>query len=158
MLHRDYSGQNCSIAGTLELIGERWTLLILRDAFHRVRRFEDFQRRLGIARNVLSNRLQTLVDAGILERRLYQEHPARYEYRLTEKGIDYYPVLLMLLQWGDKYYVSPDGPPLLLRHKSDGHDLEPAVTCSCCSQPVEAHYVAFEVIEAATPPASEPVA
>jgi DNA-binding HxlR family transcriptional regulator len=131
MLNRDYAGQNCSIAGTLELIGERWTLLILRDAFHRVRRFEDFQRRLGIARNVLSNRLQTLVEAGILERRLYQEHPARYEYRLTEKGIDLWPVLVTLSQWGDKY-VAENGPPVLIEHKSCGGLVDDHLTCDRC--------------------------
>jgi DNA-binding HxlR family transcriptional regulator len=131
MLNRDYSGQNCSIAGTLELIGERWTLLILRDAFHRVRRFEDFQRRLGIARNVLSNRLQTLVDAGILERRLYQEHPARYEYRLTEKGIDLWPVLMALVRWGDKY-LAENGPPVIIEHKNCGGLVDDHLMCERC--------------------------
>jgi DNA-binding HxlR family transcriptional regulator len=137
MLNRDYAGQNCSIAGTLELIGERWTLLILRDAFHRVRRFEDFQRRLGIARNVLSNRLQTLVDAGILERRLYQEHPARYEYRLTEKGIDLWPVLMALVHWGDKY-VAENGPPVIIEHKNCGGLVNDHLTCERCGQPLSA--------------------
>ena len=131
MLNRDYSGQNCSIAGALELIGERWTLLILRDAFHRVRRFEDFQRRLGIARNVLSNRLQTLVDAGILERRLYQEHPARYEYRLTEKGIDLWPVLMALVRWGDKY-LAENGPPVIIEHKNCGGLVDDHLMCERC--------------------------
>jgi DNA-binding HxlR family transcriptional regulator len=137
MLNRDYAGQNCSIAGTLELIGERWTLLIMRDAFHRVRRFEDFQRRLGIARNVLSNRLQTLVDAGILERRLYQEHPARYEYRLTEKGIDLWPVLMALVHWGDKY-VAENGPPVIIEHKNCGGLVNDHLTCERCGQPLSA--------------------
>jgi DNA-binding HxlR family transcriptional regulator len=137
MLNRDYSGQNCSIAGTLELIGERWTLLILRDAFHRVRRFEDFQRRLGIARNVLSNRLQTLVDAGILERRLYQDHPARYEYRLTEKGIDLWPVLMALVHWGDKY-VAENGPPIVIEHKECGGRVDDHLMCERCGKPLTA--------------------
>jgi DNA-binding HxlR family transcriptional regulator len=137
MLNRDYAGQNCSIAGTLELIGERWTLLILRDAFHRVRRFEDFQKRLGIARNVLSNRLQTLVDAGILERRLYQEHPARYEYRLTEKGIDLWPVLMALVHWGDKY-VAENGPPVIIEHKNCGGLVNDHLMCERCGQPLTA--------------------
>jgi len=137
MLNRDYAGQNCSIAGTLELIGERWTLLILRDAFHRVRRFEDFQRRLGIARNVLSNRLQTLVDAGILERRLYQEHPARYEYRLTEKGIDLWPVLMALVHWGDKY-LAEGGPPVLIEHRDCGGVVDDHLMCERCGKPLTA--------------------
>jgi DNA-binding HxlR family transcriptional regulator len=140
MLNRDYAGQNCSIAGTLELIGERWTLLILRDTFHRVRRFEDFQRRLGIARNVLSNRLQTLVDAGILERRLYQDHPARYEYRLTEKGIDLWPVLMALVRWGDKY-VAENGPPVLIEHKNCGGAVDDHLMCERCGAPLGARDV-----------------
>jgi DNA-binding HxlR family transcriptional regulator len=140
MLHRDYSGQNCSIAGTLELIGERWTLLILRDAFHRVRRFEDFQRRLGIARNVLSNRLQTLVDAGILERRLYQEHPARYEYRLTEKGIGLWPVLMTLVKWGDKY-AAPHGVPRIIEHRDCGGQVNDHLMCDRCGKPLSARDV-----------------
>jgi DNA-binding HxlR family transcriptional regulator len=131
MLNKDYAGQNCSIAGTLEVIGERWTLLILRDAFHRVRRFEDFQKRLGIARNVLSNRLQTLVDAGIMERRLYQEHPARYEYRLTEKGIDLWPVLMALVHWGDKY-LAENGPPVVIEHKNCGGAVDDHLMCERC--------------------------
>jgi DNA-binding HxlR family transcriptional regulator len=137
MLNKEYAGQNCSIAGTLELIGERWTLLILRDAFHRVRRFEDFQRRLGIARNVLSNRLQTLVDAGIMERRLYQDHPARYEYRLTEKGIDLWPVLMALVHWGDKY-LAENGPPVVIEHRDCGGLVDDHLMCERCGKPLTA--------------------
>jgi DNA-binding HxlR family transcriptional regulator len=140
MLNREYSGQNCSIAGTLELIGERWTLLILRDAFHRVRRFEDFQRSLGIARNVLSNRLQRLCDEGVLERRLYQEHPARYEYRLTEKGIDLWPVLMALVHWGDKY-LAENGPPVLIEHKNCGGQVDDHLMCERCGAPLGARDV-----------------
>jgi DNA-binding HxlR family transcriptional regulator len=94
VLNRDYEGQNCSIARALELIGERWSLLIIRDAFLGVRRFEAFQADLGVARNVLSSRLARLVDEGIFEKREYQERPARHEYRLTEKGIALWPVLV----------------------------------------------------------------
>ena len=122
---------NCSVAGALEIVGEWWTFLVLRDAFLGVRRFEDFQRRLGIARNVLSNRLQTLVDAEILERRLYQEHPARYEYRLTEKGIDLWPVLMALTRWGDKY-VAENGPPVLIEHKNCGGAVDDHLMCERC--------------------------
>src|SRR3979411_1225165 len=103
MLGRTYESQVCSVAGSLELVGERWTLLILRDAFMGARRFEDFQRRTGMARNVLTARLSRLVEDGIFKRVLYQEHPSRYEYRLTEKGIDLWPVIVSLLQWGDRY-------------------------------------------------------
>ncbi len=105
VLRRTYDNQNCSIARSLETIGERWTLLILRDAFLGTRRFDDFQKSLGIARNVLTVRLKSLVDAGMLERRRYQERPDRYEYRLTEKGIDLWPVLFTLMKFGDKHAV-----------------------------------------------------
>ena len=109
MLHRTYEGQDCSIARTLEVVGERWTLLIMRDAFLGVRRFDDIQRDLGIARNVLRDRLARLVEEGLLERRPYQERPPRSEYRLTAKGRDLWPVLHALLRYGDRWYA-PDGP------------------------------------------------
>ncbi len=117
MLKRDYTGQNCSIAAALEIVGERWTLLIVRDAFLGRRRFEQFQESLGIARNVLADRLGRLVDEGILERVRYSERPERYEYRLTRKGVDLQVALAGLRQWGDKY-VS-DKPPTITRRKSD---------------------------------------
>src|SRR5205823_14777410 len=113
MLGKDYAGQNCSIAGTLELIGERWTLLVLRDAFLGVRRFDDFQRDLGVARNVLAARLGRLVDEGVLERVAYQERPERFEYRLTEKGLDLWPVLATLMQWGDQHVMGGRAPVVL---------------------------------------------
>src|SRR3954453_4732996 len=103
MLGNSYDDQVCSIARTLELIGERWTILIVRDAFLGVRRFDDFQRSLGIARNVLQNRLERLVEHEILERARYQERPERFEYRLTEKGLDLWPVLVSLISWGDRH-------------------------------------------------------
>src|SRR3954462_7920189 len=103
MLRNDYSGQNCSIAHTLELVGERWTLLILRDTFLGTRRFDDFQRNLGIARNILQSRLARLVDEGILRRVRYQERPERFEYRLTRKGVDLWPILVALMKWGDRH-------------------------------------------------------
>lgn len=137
MLRRTYENQDCSIARALETIGERWTLLILRDAFLGTRRFDDFQKSLGIARNVLTVRLKSLVDAGLLERRRYQERPERYEYRLTEKGRDLYPVLLALMQWGDKYTAGDAGPPVLLVHEPCGHHTEPQFVCSHCGEPID---------------------
>src|SRR3954463_8086860 len=113
MLGRSYEGQVCSVARTLEIVGERWTLLIVRDAFFGVRRFDDFQRSLGIARNVLQGRLERLVEEGILERVRYQERPERFEYRLTEKGLDLWPVVVSLLAWGDRH-AAPDGPAMIL--------------------------------------------
>jgi DNA-binding HxlR family transcriptional regulator len=117
VLKRDYEGQNCSIARALEVVGERWTLLIVRDAFLGLRRFEQFQESLGIARNVLTDRLNRLVEEGVLERVRYSEHPERFEYRLTRKGSDLQIALAGLWQWGDKY-VS-DKPPRITRRKSD---------------------------------------
>ncbi len=129
---------NCSVARTLEVVGEWWTMLVVREAFSGVRRFDDFQARLGIARNVLATRLQSLIDHGILERRLYQERPERFEYRLTEKGFDLYPVLISLMQWGDKWEVGPEGPPVLLTHEKCGHSPDPAFVCTHCGQPLKA--------------------
>jgi DNA-binding HxlR family transcriptional regulator len=103
MRKRDYRGQNCSIARALELVGERWTLLIIRDVFLGLRRFDEFQENLGVARNVLTDRLNRLVDEGILERVRYSERPERFEYRLTQKGRDLHLALTGLRQWGDKY-------------------------------------------------------
>src|SRR5438132_11619913 len=103
MLNRDYEGQNCSIARALEVVGERWTLLIVRDAFLGLRRFDEFQASLGVARNVLTDRLNRLVEEGILERVRYSERPERYEYRLTRKGRDPQIALEGLRQWGATY-------------------------------------------------------
>ena len=120
---------NCSVARSLEVIGEWWTLLVVREAFNGVRRFDDFQGRLGIARNVLATRLQGLVDHGILERRLYQQRPERFEYRLTDKGRDLYPILISLMRWGDKYTAGDSGPPVRLTHEC-GHDPAAMPACS----------------------------
>src|SRR6266568_3948898 len=117
MLKRDYEGQNCSVARTLEVVGERWTLLIVRDAFLGLRRFEQFQESLGIARNVLTDRLNRLVEEGILERVRYSERPERYEYRLTQKGRELNLALTALRQWGDRHLS--EKPPRLLRRKAD---------------------------------------
>jgi DNA-binding HxlR family transcriptional regulator len=117
VLKRDYLGQNCSIARALEVVGERWTLLIVRDAFLGLRRFEQFQESLGIARNVLTDRLNRLVGEGILERVRYGERPERYEYRLTHKGRELNLALGGLRQWGDKYLS--EKPSRVLRRKAD---------------------------------------
>jgi DNA-binding HxlR family transcriptional regulator len=116
-LKRDYEDQNCSIARALEIVGERWTLLIVRDAFLGLSRFDEFQESLGIARNVLTDRLNRLVDEGILERTRYNERPPRYEYRLTAKGEELRLALAGLRQWGDKYLS--ERPPRILRRTSD---------------------------------------
>lgn len=117
MLGNEYEGQICSIARGLELVGERWTLLVVREIFHGRRKFSEMQRSLGVARNVLTARLQRMVDEGILERRPYSERPERYEYRLTRKGVDLQIALAGLRQWGDRYLS--DRPPRLMRRISD---------------------------------------
>jgi len=132
MLPRTYESQTCSIARSLEVLGERWTLLVLRDAFRRTRRFEDFQRNLGIARNVLTDRLGRLVDEGILRREQYQERPARFEYRLTDKGLALWPVMITLMQWGDRYYSDPDGPPVVVYHRDCGGEVTDHLMCTKC--------------------------
>jgi len=121
MLEREYPGQNCSLARALEIVGERWTLLIIRDAFLGLRRFDQFQESLGIARNVLTDRLNWLVAEGVLERVRYAERPIRHEYQLTPKGRDLLLPLTAFRQWGDKY-LSPK-PPALLRRKSDSEEI-----------------------------------
>jgi DNA-binding HxlR family transcriptional regulator len=131
MLGNSYENQVCSIARTLELIGERWTILIVRDAFLGVRRFDEFQRSLGVARNVLQNRLERLVDHGILERVRYQERPERFEYRLTEKGLDLWPVLVSLISWGDRH-AAPEGPAVILEHRDCGGHVNDRRICEKC--------------------------
>src|SRR4051812_40644656 len=131
MLPRTYDAQHCSIARALEVLGDRWTLLVIRDAFLGVRRFDDFQRDLGVARNVLTDRLGRLVDEGVLERVRYQERPERFEYRLTEKGRDLWPVTMALLRWGGRHYAT-DGPPRLIRHRGCGGHVPQHPRCDPC--------------------------
>jgi DNA-binding HxlR family transcriptional regulator len=138
VLGNTYRGQNCSIAGALELVGERWTLLILRDAFLGTRRFDDFQRNLGVARNVLQSRLGRLVEEGVLRRERYQERPERFEYRLTRKGVDLWPVLVSLMKWGDKH-AAPNGPPVIMRHIGCGGEIDDRRICTACGKHLEAH-------------------
>ncbi|HEV3123287.1 MAG TPA: helix-turn-helix domain-containing protein [Candidatus Dormibacteraeota bacterium] len=148
MRRTSFAGMQCSVARTLEIVGEWWTILILRDAFCGVRRFDDFQRRSGIARNILTDRLQTLVDSGILERRRYQERPERFEYRLTEKGKDLYPVVIGLLRWGDRWATEGEpGPPVVLTHIPCEHDVTPELACSACHEPVTANSMRWRYSE-----------
>jgi DNA-binding HxlR family transcriptional regulator len=155
MLRRDYAGQNCSIAATLELIGERWTLLIIRDAFLGIRRFDDFHARLGIARNVLQARLERLIEQGLLRRVQYHDRPPRYEYRLTAKGVDLWPVLVALMKWGDRH-AAPGGPPVLLRHIGCGGEADDRRICESCGTLLEANEVAPELGPGALPGQTRP--
>jgi DNA-binding HxlR family transcriptional regulator len=132
MLPRTYETQVCSIARSLEVLGDRWTLLVLRDAFLSVRHFEDFQRRLGVARNVLTDRLNRLVEEDVLQRVPYHERPVRFEYRLTQKGLDLWPVMMTLLQWGDRYYLEPSGAPVVVRHRDCGGQITSHLSCDKC--------------------------
>lgn len=149
MLGNDYDGQTCSIAATLEVVGERWSLLIVRDVLLGLRRFDQFQADLGIARNVLQTRLQRLIEAGVLEKRLYQERPKRYEYFLTDKGLDLWPTIVAMLQWGDKY-AAPAGPPVILEHRDCGGAVDEHRICTACG----ARLTALDVQAYAGPAAS----
>jgi DNA-binding HxlR family transcriptional regulator len=128
---------NCSIARTLDVVGEWWTLLILRDAFRGTRRFDDFHDSLGMARSVLTARLKKLTDEGVLEKLPYSEHPPRYEYRLTDKGQALFPIITALLRWGDEWAPGPSGAPVELVHTC-GHAIHPELTCPRCGAEVTA--------------------
>jgi DNA-binding HxlR family transcriptional regulator len=137
---KSFTDMHCSVAQCLEAVGEWWTMLIVRDAFLGITRFDQFQERLGISRNILNQRLSHLVEHGILKRVRYSEHPPRYEYRLTAKGRDLWPVLTAMRQWGDTY-AAPDGPPLQIVHSSCGNVTDPVVTCACCGERLTARDV-----------------
>jgi DNA-binding HxlR family transcriptional regulator len=127
----------CSIARTLDVVGEKWALLAVREVFLGNRTFDEMVRRTGAPRDTLAARLRTLTGAGILERRPYCEHPARFEYHLTDAGRDLYPVIVTLMRWGDQYLAGDDGPPLVLRHRC-GHQLTAQVACQACGEPLHA--------------------
>ena len=137
VLGRRYDEQDCSIARALEVVGERWTLLILRESFLGTSRFDDFHHRLGIARNVLQTRLERLVEEGVLARFPYQERPARFEYRLTQEGRDLLPVLVALLHWGDRHRAPEAGPRGAIAHASCGGAINAALQCERCGATVE---------------------
>ncbi|OYU69101.1 MAG: transcriptional regulator [Alphaproteobacteria bacterium PA2] len=137
----DLAAQPCSVARTAAVIGDRWTLLILRDCFLGVKRFADFQARLGIARSIVTARLNLLVEEGVLVRQPYQALPARYEYRLTDKGMDLHDIVLAIVAWGDRWQSGPEGPPYWRRHKACGCDFRPMTVCSVCSEVVTARDV-----------------
>jgi DNA-binding HxlR family transcriptional regulator len=134
----EIGSQVCSLARTLAVIGDRWTLLILRQAFAGTKRFQDFQTQLGLTPHRLAERLAKLEGEGILERRLYQERPARHEYRLTEKGLDLYPVLMAMHRFGDRWLAGEAGAPILFVHRPCGHDAEATLVCRRCGEPIAA--------------------
>jgi DNA-binding HxlR family transcriptional regulator len=127
-----YSSSNCSIARTLQVVGEKWTLLVLREAFYGVRRFDDFHAALGCARNLLSARLKTLVAHGLLEKRGYRDDRGRgrHEYRLTDKGRDLFPAVVALMQWGDRWAADDAGPAVVLSHRDCGERVTAQLSCA----------------------------
>jgi DNA-binding HxlR family transcriptional regulator len=140
MERKSFSKMDCSVAQCLEVVGEWWSMLIVRDCFMGVTRFEDFQRRLGISRNILKERLSSLVDTGVLVRVAYSEHPPRYDYKLTGKGRDLWPVLTAMRQWGDQY-AAPEGAPIELVHNSCGQTTHAETVCAWCGEKLSAYNV-----------------
>lgn len=138
-------GQECSVARSLEIVGERWTILIIRNAFLGDCRFDTFLNNLGLARNILAERLNTLVDSGIFERVPYQQRPLRHEYRLTPMGYEFGSVVLALMQWGDTYLAGSGGPPRTAQHENCGGLTEVHVLCRKCGQSVAPAEVAVNL-------------
>ena len=136
MQRTSFAAIHCSLARTLDIVGEWWTPLVLRDVALGVRRFDDIHHDLGVSRKVLAQRLDTLVASGVLERRPYQDKPLRHDYVLTDKGASLIPALTALMAWGDRWTADQDGPPLRLWHRTCGQETEPTVSCSRCRQPI----------------------
>jgi DNA-binding HxlR family transcriptional regulator len=137
MQRTSFSAMACSIARSLDVVGEPWTPLILRDIWLGRTKFDDIQRNLGISRKVLTQRLKTLLDADVVERRPYRRDPHRYEYLLTDKGHELVNVLLALMAWGDRW-TAEEGAPMLLRHQTCGKRTRAVVSCACCGEPLRA--------------------
>lgn len=132
-----------SIGATLQVVGDRWSALIIRELFYGSRRFEEFLQRLGIATNILTQRLRRLLDHGIVDKIAYQARPARHEYRLTDKGLDLYPVPLSMMAWGDRW-LTHGRPPVKLTHRTCGRQLVPVLSCSRCASPITRRAITFE--------------
>jgi DNA-binding HxlR family transcriptional regulator len=126
----------CSVARTMDLLGDWWTPLVLREAFYGITRFDEFQQGLGIARNTLADRLRRLVEEGLLEKRPYQSDPVRHDYVLTEMGRDFFPVLAAMSRWGDRWLAGAEGPPIDLHHEACGHATHADVVCAHCREPL----------------------
>ncbi|MEP3245373.1 MAG: helix-turn-helix domain-containing protein [Sneathiella sp.] len=133
--------QNCSIARSLAVFGDRWTLMILRNCFLGVKRFDDFLQDLSVSRTILTDRLNKLVEHGVLEKVPYQTKPTRYDYKLSHKGRDLHPIILAIAEWGDAYYAIDGEPPILRHHKSCGHDFNSKAVCSECGEVIKPHDV-----------------
>ena len=131
-----FDSASCSVARTLDVLGDTWSVLVLRDVFLGAHRFDQIQHHLGIARNVLAARLKRLVEHGVIEKRQYQAHPPRFEYHLTRKGLDLQPVLVGLMQWGDQYVADAAGGPVVLEHRACGHPVRLVTVCEACGERV----------------------
>ncbi|RPF30978.1 helix-turn-helix domain-containing protein [Streptomyces sp. TLI_185] len=138
MKRTSFSNWPCSIARTMDLVGDAWTPLVLREAFYGIRRFDEFQKELGVARNTLADRLRLLVDEGLLDKRPYQDEPLRHDYVLTEKGRDFFGVLAAMSRWGDRWLAQEAGAPVVFHHDLCGHDTEAEVVCAECREPLRA--------------------
>jgi DNA-binding HxlR family transcriptional regulator len=145
MRWEDLGDQQCSVARALAVFGDRWTLLILRDCFGGIRRFDDFLQKLNVSRTILTDRLNKLVEHGVLEKVPYQTRPTRFDYRLTQKGHDLYPVIATIVHWGDSYYAEPGREPILLVHKGCGKVTQARVVCSECGETLTARTVRAEL-------------
>jgi DNA-binding HxlR family transcriptional regulator len=143
----DVGGQNCSLARAMALLGDRWTLLLVREAFLGTRRFDELQALSGASPQLVAARLARLVDAGVLRKVAYQHRPARYEYRLTDMGRDLHPVLITLTNWGDRWLDDGQGPPNPLRHTACGAITHPRLICDQCGEPAETHGLVSEPSE-----------
>ena len=137
MATSNFGDLDCSIARTLEIVGSRWTLLVLRDLFGDISRFDAIQANLGISRKVLSERLASLEEDGVIERQAYQHNPPRYDYVLTRKGSELGSVLLTIIAWGDRWESGAEGPPLLFRHEECGQVTHAIAACSECGKPLD---------------------
>ncbi|MCL1484216.1 MULTISPECIES: helix-turn-helix domain-containing protein [unclassified Marinobacter] len=144
MRWEDLDKQPCSLARTLSVVGDRWTMMVLRECFLGLRRFDGIEKRLGITRHVLADRLKKLVENGVLYKAPYQQKPVREEYRLTEKGLELHPVMLALVHWGDKHMVGERGGPIVHIHRKCGQAMQPVTVCSCCGEPVTARDIRVE--------------
>jgi DNA-binding HxlR family transcriptional regulator len=151
MPYRPFPDQHCSIAAALELLGERWTLLVMREVLLGRRRFGDIRRHLGVAPNILSDRLQTLVEHGLLARRPIDGEVDAFAYAPTRKGADVHPVLVSLLQWGDRHAVPEGGPPRVLVHEACGHDADPQLHCAHCGEILDSRALKVRPGPGATP-------
>lgn len=138
MRWEDLGDQPCSLSRTLSVVGDRWTLLVLRECFMGVRRFDEFEKRMGITRHVLAERLKRLTEHGVLVKSAYQQRPVREEYRLTDKGHDLYPAVLALVNWGDRHMSDDIGQPIRHVHKTCGHEVHGVMVCSACGEPLQA--------------------